>query len=180
MNSFPFQDEKTVTDAERNSTSSESVDTKSHQRKLLSLELPETEAIISDLNNQGDFTVNLNEAGAFQDGFDSNLDRTAISTDDLILADWIANTKQKQLSLKSEQSESLEQWNSRYGDWQPLKQPSATSCLPWERLGTFQQLQKSLERWKRSQEFANYQLPRRKLMDTFADSLLHVHRIYNR
>lgn len=180
MNSFPFQDEKTVTDAERNSNSSESVNTKSHQRKLLSLELPEVEAIISDLNNQGDFTVNLNKAAALQDGFDNNLDTTAISVDDLILADWIANTKQKQLSLKRDQLESLEKWNSRYGDWQPQQQPSATSFLPWERLGTFQQLQKSLERWKRSQEFASYQLPSRKLMDTFADSLLHVHRIYNR
>ena len=100
--------------------------------------------------------------------------------DDLFLADWIANTKQKQLSFENDQLESHKQWRSRYGDWQPKLQQSATSFLPWERFGTFKQLQKSRERWQHSQEFANYQPPSRKLMDTFADSLLHVHRIYNR
>lgn len=102
------------------------------------------------------------------------------SEDDRFLADWIANTKQKQLSFETDQAESNKQWENRYGHWSPQLLQSATSFLPWEKRRTFEQLQENNERWKRSQEFTNYHTPGRKLMDTFADSLLHVHRIYNR
>lgn len=123
---------------------------------------------------------NADVRGTFQDGIFDNSNQRPVPVDDVFLANWIANTKKKQLSFESDQLESFKQWKSRYGDWDPQTQKSATSSLPWERLGTFEQLQNSMDKWKHSQEFENYHAPSRKLMDTFADSLLHVHRIYNR
>ena len=100
--------------------------------------------------------------------------------DEIFLADWIANTKQKQLSFEKDQVESTQWWRSRYGHWSPKISQSATSFLPWERHKTFEELLKYHEKQKHSQEFTNDHKPGRKLLDTFADSLLHVHRIYNR
>lgn len=141
------------------------------------METPEIGNVFSMDNMQGYNNANLK--ATFQVGKFDDLNQGAVSMDDIFLADWIANTKQKQLSFTQDQLESFKQWKSRYGDWKPETHQSATSSLPWERRGTFEQLQKSRERRKHSQEFENYHAPSRKLMDTFADSLLHVHRIYN-
>jgi len=165
-------------EAVKKSKTSQSVETKSHQRKLLSLEILEVADVLNDVSMQE--YQNMNFQAAFQVGDFVNINQRTVSKDDIFLADWIANTKQKQLSFENDQSETHKRWRSRYGNWQPHKQQGATSFLPWERHKTFEQLQKSRERWKRSQEFTNYNAPSRKLMDTFADSLLHVHRIYNR
>lgn len=139
----------------------------SHQRKLLSLEMPEIAAVYGNIDRQD-----------YQD-HNENFEQKP-SEDDFFLADWIANTKQKQLSFEHDQEESNRKWADRYGHSSPQILQSAASFLPWERCGTFNQLQKYNERLKHSQEFTNYHAPGRKLMDTFADSLLHVHRIYNR
>lgn len=139
----------------------------SHQRKLLSLEMPEIAAIYGNIDRQD-----------YRD-HNENFEQKP-SEDDFFLADWIANTKQKQLSFEHDQEESNRKWANRYGHSSPQILQSAASFLPWERHGTFNQLQKYNERLKRLQEFTNYRAPGRKLMDTFADSLLHVHRIYNR
>lgn len=138
-----------------------------HQRKLLSLEMSEIATVFDKIGMQEDQNHN------------DNLGQKP-SEDDLFLADWIANTKLKQLSYENDQAESNRQWEDRYGHSSPQILQSTASFLPWERRRTFDQLQKNYERWKRSQEFTNFHSPGRKLMDTFADSLLHVHRIYNR
>lgn len=144
------------------------VEPRSHQRKLLSFEMSEIAAVYDNIGRQD-----------HQEDHIKNLDQQP-SEDDLFLADWIANTKQKQLSFENDQEESNRKWADRYGHSSPQILQSAASFLPWERHGTFSQLQKYSERWKHSQEFTNYHAPGRKLLDTFADSLLHVHRIYNR
>ncbi|XP_068729613.1 N-acetylglucosamine-1-phosphotransferase subunits alpha/beta-like [Montipora capricornis] len=151
---------------------SEIAEKQSHQRKLLSLEIMG----LDDLINAASKQAHANIRSTFQD----DLNQRSASEDEIFLADWIANTKQKQVSYESDQSYSLKQWRSRYGDWMPQTQESSTSFLPWEKHGTFEHLQKSRERRKHSMQFENFHPPRRKLMDTFADSLLHVHRIYNR
>lgn len=173
-----MQEKTSGPEAVKKSKTSQSVETKSHQRKLLSLEILEVADVLNDVSMQE--YQNMNFQAAFQVGDFVNINQRTVSKDDIFLADWIANTKQKQLSFENDQSETHKRWRSRYGNWQPHKQQGATSFLPWERHKTFEQLQKSRERWKRSQEFTNYNVPSRKLMDTFADSLLHVHRIYNR
>ena len=139
----------------------------SHQRKLLSLEMSEIASVFDKIGMQEN--QNNNE----------ELEQRT-SEDDLFLAEWIANTKQKQLSFENDQAESKRQWQNHYGHWSPEILQSTASFLPWERQRTFDELQKNNERRKRLQKFTNYHTPGRKLMDTFADSLLHVHRIYNR
>ena len=142
--------------------------TESHsQRKLLSLEISEIASFAAEIGRQ--------------EGQDqSEIPEHKASEDDIFLANWIANTKQKQLSFENDQMASQRQWSNRYGHWSPQILQSATSFLPWERHKTFKELQEYSQRQKRSQEFTNNRTPGRKLLDTFADSLLHVHRIYNR
>lgn len=171
-----MQEKEPVAKADKHSNSSVSVEKHSHQRKLLSLETPESDGKINDAQKK----EHTNFRSTFQDVVPDNLNKKTVSEDEIFLADWIANTKQKQLSWKSDQSESLKQWRSRYGNWMPQMHQRGTSFLPWEKYGTFEQLQRSKERRKNSMEFENWHRPGRKLMDTFADSLLHVHRIYNR
>lgn len=107
--------------------------------------------------------------------------QNAPTDDNIFLANWIADTKRKQLSLERDLDESQKKWRTRYGDWSPKSHQASTSFLPWERLRTFDSLERVLEQSDRA---AQYKIPRshrnRNLMDTFADSLLHVHRIYNR
>ena len=102
--------------------------------------------------------------------------------DDIFVADWIANSKQKQLSLAKDQEDERRKWQERYGDWTPISNPAATSFLPWERLGIFDGVQKALEKQRRAAQYTTRGSHHhsRKLMDTFADSLLHVNKIYNR
>ncbi|XP_022777777.1 N-acetylglucosamine-1-phosphotransferase subunits alpha/beta-like [Stylophora pistillata] len=131
------------------------------QRKLLSLEVSEIESLFAEIGREKDQHYKATD-------------------DEIFLADWIANTKQKQLSFDKDQAESTQLWRSRYGNWSPKVLQSATSFLPWERQKTFEELLRYHDRQKHSQEFTNDHKPGRKLLDTFADSLLHVHRIYNR
>ena len=148
-----------------------------HKRQLLSLNMPDVFAVsnyAATTSHQESTTVTV----LLRQGSHSNQVRP--TEDELFLADWIANTKKKQLSLEKDKENSHNVWKGRYGDWQPLTHQSATSFLPWERRQTFEALQKSREGRKRSKEYANSHAPGRKLMDTFANSLLHVHRIYNR
>ena len=111
----------------------------------------------------------------------SSLTQNTPTDDNIFLANWIADTKRKQLSLERDLDESQKKWRTRYGDWSPKSHQASTSFLPWERLRTFDSLERVLEQSDRA---AQYKIPRshrnRNLMDTFADSLLHVHRIYNR
>ncbi|EDO40260.1 predicted protein [Nematostella vectensis] len=100
--------------------------------------------------------------------------------DERFLADWIADSKQKQLRQHHDMQNDLKKWRTRYGDWDPQLRSAETSFFPWERKGTFERFQKLQEMLGQSKSYLTKEGPRRKLLDTFADSLLHVHRIYNR
>lgn len=103
------------------------------------------------------------------------------SEDELFLANWIADTKRKQLSYDEDMEKSYRKWRSRYGDWNPKTHASDTSFLPWERRQIFQRSAEREHRRQKQEEYISFTGYRgRKILDTFADSLLHVHRIYNR
>ncbi len=58
--------------------------------------------------------------------------------------------------------------------------PFLTSSLPWERQKTFLDIINAKDRINRQQQYLMNTKPNRILLDTFASSLLHVSRIYNR
>ena len=86
-----MQEKEPEAKADKHSNSSVSVEKHSHQRKLLSLETPVFDGKINDAQKE------------------DNLNKKTVSEDEIFLADWIANTKQKHLSWKIDQSESLNQ-----------------------------------------------------------------------
>ena len=75
--------------------------------------------------------------------------------------------------------DSKQRWEHRYGQWNPLRDTFATSPFPWERHETFKDLLR-LHREIKIKKTYETRKPRRALLDTFANSLLHVSRIYNR
>ena len=72
------------------------------------------------------------------------------------------------------------QWLARYGNWDPIENPSSTSPFRWERQKFFLEVTSLKERLQNQQKYKSSKKPSRKLLDTFASSLLHVSRIYNR
>lgn len=54
------------------------------------------------------------------------------------------------------------------------------SFLPWERHGTFKELQELKEKQMLEESYKTVRFPQRSLLDAFSGSLLHVNRIYNR
>eukprot|EP00795_Rhopilema_esculentum_P003109 gene3108-1404_t len=72
------------------------------------------------------------------------------------------------------------QWLARYGNWDPIDSPSSTSPFRWERQKFFLEVISLKERLQNQQKYKSSRKPSRKLLDTFASSLLHVSRIYNR
>ncbi|GAB1598387.1 N-acetylglucosamine-1-phosphotransferase subunits alpha/beta-like isoform X1 [Argonauta hians] len=52
--------------------------------------------------------------------------------------------------------------------------------FPWEKSGPLVELQTKLDRLKKEAQYSVHSVKQRKLLDTFADSILHVNRLYNR
>ena len=74
----------------------------------------------------------------------------------------------------------LRRWISKYGYWDPLKDVSSTSPHRWERQNFFADVTSAHRRLELQKEYMSKRKPGRVLLDTFASSLLHVSRIYNR
>lgn len=75
---------------------------------------------------------------------------------------------------------SLRSWLSKYGQWDPIKDAFSTSPHRWERQNFFAEILSAKLRLERQKEYRSERKPNRVLLDTFASSLLHVSRIYNR
>ena len=67
-----------------------------------------------------------------------------------------------------------------FGDVYPALDLYSVSPFRWERQKTFLKVVTAKERLERSEDFIVKRVPGRVLLDTFASSLLHVSRIYNR
>ena len=74
----------------------------------------------------------------------------------------------------------LRRWISKYGHWDPIKEAFSTSPHRWERQNMFAEILSEYKHLKRQREYKSERKPTRMLLDTFASSLLHVSRIYNR
>ena len=75
---------------------------------------------------------------------------------------------------------SLSRWVSKYGHWDPINDIFSTSPHRWERQHFFAEILSATKRFRRQEEYTRWQKPSRALLDTFASSLLHVSRLYNR
>ena len=74
----------------------------------------------------------------------------------------------------------LRRWLSKYGPWDPIKEAFSTSPHRWERQNFFAEILSEKLRLERQEEYRSERRPNRILLDTFASSLLHVSRIFNR
>jgi len=100
---------------------------------------------------------------------------------DAFLADWIADTKRKQHSLPHDLTLSVERWEDRTGQtWTGQVPAVGRGVFPWEKAGVFQHLDDSLDRIEDQSPFRPDGQQRRRLLDTFGDSLKHVNRLYNK
>ncbi|KAK3755467.1 hypothetical protein QZH41_005971 [Actinostola sp. cb2023] len=148
---------------------------------------PRVRGLPSQIHNRRLLSIDHAEEGQLSSHYDpGELEVTKFSTnvgavpsqDEIFLANWIADTKRKQLSYQHDLEKSSRAWRQRYGDWDPLNRDVETSFLPWERLRVFERLKTRQK--QNHDEYSTLGRRGRKLLDTFADSLLHVHHIYNR
>ncbi|XP_065898347.1 N-acetylglucosamine-1-phosphotransferase subunits alpha/beta-like [Dysidea avara] len=97
--------------------------------------------------------------------------RRLLSLDDQQLADWVADSKRKQLSLDGDMKRAIWQWEWQHGPWHgSYRRQQHMGKLPWEKDMPLQPQN-------------DYTLPRRQgrhLLDTFADSLRYVNKLYNK
>eukprot|EP00047_Mylnosiga_fluctuans_P003985 m.232102 g.232102 ORF g.232102 m.232102 type:complete len:1323 (+) comp12300_c0_seq1:20-3988(+) len=96
-----------------------------------------------------------------------------VRADEAELADWIANSKSKQISFERDMKDSIAAWELATGKiWMNDTVPDhAASSFPWERLGIFRHLEG---------DFPTPAWKPRHLLDTFGDSLKFVNKLYNK
>lgn len=92
----------------------------------------------------------------------------------------VHRNEKTQKGVHSREDTSLSRWILKYGYWDPLKDVFSTSPHRWERQHYFNEIILARERLKRQIEYKTERMPGRVLLDTFASSLLHVSRLYNR
>lgn len=100
------------------------------------------------------------------------LQRKLLSLDETELADWIMNSKMKQISLANDIDRAIQQWEWQHGPWHSdYISQQYKGKFPWEN-----DIAKDVPK-------NDYMLPRRQrrhLLDTFADSLRYVNKLYNK
>ena len=90
------------------------------------------------------------------------------------------NRKKNGKRSKRKRISQLSRWIDRYGYWDPITETQSTSPHRWERQKFFWDIVTAKQRVGRQQEYVVNRKPSRMLLDTFASSLLHVSRIFNR
>ncbi|KJE88467.1 N-acetylglucosamine-1-phosphate transferase [Capsaspora owczarzaki ATCC 30864] len=123
--------------------------------------------------------------------------------DERFVADWIANAKQKQLSLADDLQQSVQQWEAEHGNrFGDRDEVFYRGKFPWEKQRMFpldwekhlspeellllddvhlDDLQRAVRQTLRRQQLHQEgRATGRKLLDTFGDSLKHVNKLYNK
>ncbi|XP_064634376.1 N-acetylglucosamine-1-phosphotransferase subunits alpha/beta-like [Lineus longissimus] len=95
--------------------------------------------------------------------------------------EFVKKRKQEKLETEDVQSYKTRKIHQFRVDVEDLMAETVGGFLPWEKQGYFSRLLKKKEEATRtSSQYESEALKGRKLMDTFADSLRHVNKIYNR
>lgn len=92
----------------------------------------------------------------------------------------VSNKPLAKKRTKNRKTSQLSRWIDRYGHWDPITETQSTSPHRWERQKFFWDIVTARQRVGRQQEYLVNRKPSRMLLDTFASSLLHVSRIFNR
>ncbi|XP_062515613.1 N-acetylglucosamine-1-phosphotransferase subunits alpha/beta-like [Corticium candelabrum] len=113
--------------------------------------------------------------GLVDEVYDSH-HRWSDTDEDLFVANWIANTKRKQLQLYDELERTKKEWLENHPE--SRSGFKTRGVFPWEKQQIFDDVvaEKHADETYTTSDTG----PQRKLMDAFADSLKYVNRLYNR